>query len=317
MKSFCFWAFDTIFFLFAFPASLILWIVRRIGVARLPACKRALLSVGVFPIRRHYYEPLFDTEPLRAILAKERNLPGIDLNLGEQLAMLSELDFAAELLALPLKSDNPLTFHYHNSRFGPGDAELLYSIIRRFQPRRLIEIGSGFSTLVARQALNRNEKDDNGHPCAHICIEPYEEPWLEQCGATVRRQRVETVDKSLFLELEENDILFIDSSHVIRPGGDVVCEYLQILPLLKPGVLVHVHDIFTPRDYPASWVCDDLRFWNEQYLLEAFLCHNASFKILSALNYLKHNYPENVAVKFPVLGQEMWREPGSFWMRRV
>ena len=231
--------------------------------------------------------------------------------------MLSELDFAAELLALPLKSDNPLTFHYHNSRFGPGDAELLYSIIRRFQPRRLIEIGSGFSTLVARQALNRNEKDDNGHPCAHICIEPYEEPWLEQCGATVRRQRVETVDKSLFLELEENDILFIDSSHVIRPGGDVVCEYLQILPLLKPGVLVHVHDIFTPRDYPASWVCDDLRFWNEQYLLEAFLCHNASFKILSALNYLKHNYPENVAVKFPVLGQEMWREPGSFWMRRV
>ena len=314
---FCVGVLDVILFPAALIASLVMLAVRRIGVERLSACKAALRSVGVFPIRRHYYEPLIDTEPLRAGLATPRDLPGIDLNVSEQLALLSEFDFGAELRSLPLKSDGQRGFFYHNPRFGPGDAELLYCMIRRFKPRRLIEIGSGFSTLVARQALERNGKDDPAHSCEHVCIEPYEEPWLEQCGATVRRERVEAVDKSIFLELVEDDILFIDSSHMIRPGGDVLCEYLQILPRLKPGVLVHVHDIFTPRDYPAAWVCDEVRFWNEQYLLEAFLCHNRSFKIVSALNYLKRHYPAETAARLPVLGAEMWREPGSFWMRRL
>ena len=190
-------------------------------------------------------------------------------------------------------------------------------MIRRFKPRRLIEIGSGFSTLIARKAIACNLQERPGCGCRHTCVEPYEEPWLEQCGATVLRQRVESVDKSLFHQLAEDDILFIDSSHMIRPGGDVLCEYLEILPALRPGVLIHVHDVFTPRDYPAAWVCDEVRFWNEQYPLEAFLCGNRSFKVVLALNHLKHQYPAEVALKLPVLGREMWRQPGSFWMRRV
>ena len=317
MKIFSVRLLDLILFVFALVASSILLAVRRIGVDRLPACKKALLTVGIFPIRRHYYEPLFDTEPLRAGLEKERDLPGIDFNVTEQLQLLAEFDYGDELLRLPLHSDNPLTFHYHNSRFGPGDAELLYSMIRHYKPRRLVEIGSGFSTLMARQALARNEQESSGLRCDHICIEPYEEPWLEQCGATILRQRVETVDNAIFQELGQNDILFIDSSHMIRPGGDVLCEYLQILPLLKPGVLVHIHDIFSPRDYPAGWICDEVLFWNEQYLLEAFLCHNDSFKVVSALNYLKHHHSAEVAAKFPILGREAARNPGSFWIRRV
>ncbi len=131
------------------------------------------------------------------------------------------------------------------------------------------------------------------------------------------RRRVEEVDRGLFAKLEENDILFIDSSHIIRPGGDVLCEHLQILPSLKKGVLVQVHDVLIPRDYHAKWICDEVRFWNEQYLLEAFLCHNRAFKIVSALNYLKHQYPDKVAAAFPVLGKDMWREPGSFWIQRI
>ena len=96
--------------------------------------------------------------------------------------------------------------------------------------------------------------------------------WLNDVsGIEVLRQRVEQMDKQLFLELEENDILFIDSSHMIRPQGDVLCEYLEILPTLRPGVLVHIHDIFTPRDYPDEWLIDEVKLWNEQYLLEAFL----------------------------------------------
>ncbi|MDZ4715991.1 MAG: class I SAM-dependent methyltransferase [Cytophagales bacterium] len=309
---------DIVLFPLSLLAAPILWAVRRIGVERLPICKKALLLVGVFPIRRHYYEPLFDTESLREGLSRERDLPGIDLNVAEQLDLLSQFSYAEELLAFPLVASSPETYFYHNSRFGPGDAEFLYSMIRRFKPQRLVEIGSGFSTLMARHAIAQNEQESPGLKCDHVCIEPYEEPWLEKCGAKVLRQRVEVVDPEIFLQLEENDILFIDSSHMIRPGGDVLFEYLQVLPRLKPGVLVHVHDIFTPHDYPALWVTDEIRFWNEQYLLEAFLCHNRSFKILGALNYLKRNYPKEIAARLPVLGREMEnRDPASFWMRRL
>jgi len=126
------------------------------------------------------------------------------------------------------------------------------------------------------------------------------------------------MDKQLFLELGENDILFIDSSHVIRPQGDVLCEYLEILPTLRSGVLVHIHDIFTPRDYLDQWLIDEVKLWNEQYLLEAFLSCNFEFEIIAALNFLKHRHPAELAAKFPMLGENIAHcEPGSFWIRKV
>ncbi len=112
-------------------------------------------------------------------------------------------------------------------------------------------------------------------------------------------------------------MLFIDSSHMIRPQGDVVCEYLEILPTLKRGVFVHVHDIFTPRDYPAIWVKDQVRFWNEQYLVEAFLTGNRDFKIVGALNFLKHHHSDEIKRRFPALAAEFdASEPGSLWIER-
>ena len=111
----------------------------------------------------------------------------------------------------------------------------------------------------------------------------------------VIRQPVETVDKTIFTCLESNDILFIDSSHIIRPQGDVLCEYLQILPVLQPGVLVHVHDIFTPKDYLDEWLREQGLFWNEQYLLEAFLSGNTDYEIIAALNFLKHHHWDRIS----------------------
>ncbi len=154
MRGFWVWLADLALAPLLLLASTVMRAVRRLGVERLAACKSCLLWVGVFPIRRHYYEPLFHTEPLRSKLGSERELPGIDLNVPEQLALLAEFTYSKELLALPLDAVTPQTFHYHNTRFGPGDAELLYSMIRRFRPRRLIEIGSGMSTLGARLALD-------------------------------------------------------------------------------------------------------------------------------------------------------------------
>ena len=120
-----------------------------------------------------------------------------------------------------------------------------------------------------------------------MCIEPYEMPWLEAAPVTVRRERVEDVPTEVFSSLEAGDILFIDSSHMIRPQGDVVHEYLQILPVVKSGVFIHIHDIFLPREYPFEWLDVHGLLWNEQYLLEALLSGGTTYRMIGALNWLK------------------------------
>jgi hypothetical protein len=300
-------------------SAFILKQLRRAGVARMPLSRAALDWVGVLPVRDHYYEPLVvPPRSLAARLGEDRELPGLDLNVAAQLELLRNLRFADELAVFPRRKVREAEFYYDNDAFVAGDAEYFYSMLRHFKPRQLIEIGSGFSTLLARAALARNRAQDPACACRHICIEPYEMPWLERIeGLEVRRQRVEEVEVSLFEGLGANDILFIDSSHVIRPRGDVVFEYLEVLPRLKPGVLVHVHDIFTPKDYLARWVIEERRLWNEQYLLEAFLSCNERFEVVAALNYLAHHHPEELAAAAPVFGAaRQHAEPGSFWIRR-
>jgi hypothetical protein len=135
-------------------------------------------------------------------------------------------------------------------------------------------------------------------------------------GINLLEKKAEDIDPVLFMNLEANDILFIDTSHIIRPQGDVVFLYLEILPQLKKGVFVHIHDIFTPRDYPDRWIIEENRLWNEQYLLEAFITMNKDFRIIGALNYLMHNFNEQLSGKLPVLANEKEREPGSFWMMK-
>lgn len=130
------------------------------------------------------------------------------------------------------------------------------------------------------------------------------------------REKVEDLEISFFNQLEANDILFIDSSHIIRPQGDILFEYLEILPNLKPGVLIHIHDIFTPKDYLDDWIFKEHLFWNEQYLVEAFLSFNTNFKIIGALNFLYHNYNNLLSEKFPILAMQKNREPGSLWLIR-
>jgi hypothetical protein len=170
---------------------------------------------------------------------------------------------------------------------------------------------------MAAAAIAANAGEDETYSCEHTCIEPYEMPWLEDIGVDVVRSRVEEMDLDLFRSLQRNDVLFIDSSHIIRPQGDVLFEYLEVLPILQSGVIVHVHDIFTPRDYPREWVVDSMRMWNEQYLLEAFLTNNSDFEVLVALNFLKHHHPAALSKACPVLAEEIERrEPGSIWLRR-
>ncbi len=305
---------DLILGVLVIPAASIMWLVRRLGVQRLRICRGILLRIGVLPLRRHYYEPFIGPQDLRRPLHEERDLPGIDWNELGQLAALSTLNFELELRDLARSNSGALEFRFGNGSFESGDAEYLYQVIRRSRPARVLEIGSGQSTLIARAAIAKNREEVGSYVCQHICIEPYENPWLEGTGVRVLRQLVEDVDRRLFEEMDRDDLLFIDSSHVIRPQGDVVTEYLSILPRLRSGVIVHIHDVFSPRDYPAEWVLDKLLLWNEQYLLEAFLTCNHDWTIIGALNFLKHRHFEELKRVCPYLTMD--REPGSIYIRK-
>jgi len=318
LATFAAWPFDILSIPFTLLSSVWLKIVRRFGIQRLPLNKILFNAVGVFPILDKYTEPLFKTESLLEPLDADRDLPGIDLNIGGQLALLDKFQYGHELTQFPLEKRDELEYAYNYGPFLSGDAEYLYSMIRHFRPAIFIEIGAGQSTLMARNAILKNASLDSNYTCEHVCIEPYLAKWLEELPIKVIRQPVELVERTLFESLIKNDILFIDSSHIIRPQGDVLIEYLQILPRLHRGVIVHIHDIFTPRDYLDEWVKKQVVFWNEQYLLEAFLSCNPQFEIIGALNFLKRHYPAELSAKCPILAEQIsHRQPGSLWLRKV
>jgi hypothetical protein len=298
------------------PSALVLRLFRSYGAGRLPITRRVLQLIGVFPVLRHYYEPLFDANDLKKPLNAPRALPAIDFNVEGQLMLLKDLVYAEEFEQFvndEQANASDSAFRIENRSFLSGDAEFLFQFVRHFKPSRIIEIGSGTSTKIASRALAINSASGGLRP-RHICIEPFEQSWLEQLeDIELIRSRVEDCAIDWRNELLAGDLLFIDSSHIIRPQGDVLYEYLEIIPQLANGVLVHVHDIFSPRDYLDRWIRRDVRFWNEQYLLEATLGNTSRYEILAALNQLKHDHYDRLKRVCPYLERD--REPGSFYFR--
>lgn len=277
-------------------------------------CKKVLLKVGIYPLVDQYYEPLFHPRHFYKSTREDRFLPGLNLNDEKQLNFLNTLKYTDELNLLSVEKEKEDEFYYNNDVFGAADAQLYYQILRTYKPKKIIEIGSGFSTLLALEALKNNKKEDSNYSFDFTCIEPYEMPWLEsKKEIKVVREKVELIDKEIFKSLNANDILFIDSSHVIRPQGDVLTIILEILPLIKRGVYIHIHDICTPKDY-YDIELDNFHFFNEQYLLEAFLSFNKVFEILAANYYLSYHHFDALKQKCPILSYE--RGLGSFWMIR-
>ncbi len=279
---------------------------------KLPFCKRTLMHLGVLPVCRHFYEPFFGKKMLRQSLDEPRNLPGINWNSSEQVNFLNNFHFADELNNLGKSRPDKLSFA---RQFSFGDSEYWYSMIRLKKPKKIFEIGSGRSAQVAQLAIEKNQEEESSYTCKHLCIEPNIYSRLRNSGADLMCEKVENVDLKLFQELGQNDILFIDSTHIIRPQGDVVFEYLEILPSLKRGVVVQIHDIFSPRDYPKKIVLDEVGLLNEQYLLEAFLSCNPEWKIIGGLNYLYHNHYEKLKRCCPFLIKDT--NPSSFYIEKI
>lgn len=295
------------------PTSFIMLLYRKIGSHKMTMSTFFLKKIGIFPIIKNYYEPQFDFDKLKHDLKKKRNLPGVNLNTENQLNLLKKFSYKQELIDLNLDSkDSNINFNIDNNFFERGDAEIYYQIIRFFKPKKIVEIGSGQSTLIALEAIKKNKLENNSL-AELICIEPYENNWLENLGIEVLRKKIEDVELDLCKNLEANDILFIDSSHIIRPQGDILKEFLEILPVLKPGVIIHIHDIYTPRDYPERWLKKETRFYNEQYLVETMLDNSNRYSVLLALNFLKNDYFEELKKQCPYLINST--EPGSFYLK--
>lgn len=206
---------DILLLPFIIPAAYILKLCRRIGLHRLKFTWKILIKIGLIPLINHYYDPFFSEKLLKKPLNEERNLKAIDFNVDEQLKLLDEFSFENEFKNIPNNYKNELSYHFNNGSFSSGDAEYWYNMIRLKKPKRIIEIGSGHSTKIAQIAISKNSELNQNYTCNHICIEPYEMPWLEKLKVNVIREKVEDLD--FFNILEKDDILFIDSSHIIRP----------------------------------------------------------------------------------------------------
>ncbi len=213
---------------------------------------------------------------------------------------------------------------------------MAYCFVRHLKPRQVVEVGGGFSTRVIWKALEANRIHD-GVSGKLTTIEPHPDRLLDsdvKIPIHLVQKAVQDVGPTLFEDLPESDILFLDSSHVVATGSDTVCEYLDILPRLKPGVVIHAHDIFLPADYPREAVLNRLCFWSEQYLLQDFLSCNPYFEVLWASSAMQifhrsalqrafphwrksyRNMPKETRSHIPTLdGESVW--PSSLWMRHV
>lgn len=276
-------------------------------------------GLHVLPV--HYYSPVPNVAGLDPAIWQPRDAAtGIDLRLDEALQTLAEMAdrFRNELDEFPTEPADPRTFHLHNNAYGPGDAETLYCFLRHHKPNRVIEIGCGYSTLVASIAQTRNRDDAPGESFSYTCIEPFLPPYLRPTppGVTeVIEKSVQSTPIARFEELQAGDVLFIDSTHVVALGSDVVYEYLEILPRLRPGVLVHIHDIFLPNDYPRQWADKSRFFWNEQYLLHAFLLFNDTFRVILPLHALFTQRKAELQEILPSLKRS--GGPAGFWIEKL
>jgi Methyltransferase domain len=271
---------------------------RREHVERL--VRRVARWAGLDAVRADFNSPVVDPSALPAtIWERESPMPGLELDLDKQLEMIEQR--LSRLIGDFKAQPNPW--------YGPMDADLLFAMVRAVRPSRVLELGSGYSTLVIQQAL------EDG--VVHEVVDPWPSPLLARLGArlTVRTQSAADVPEPLFEALGEGDILFVDTSHTVRPGGEVVRLVLEVLPQLRPGVIVQIHDFFRPFEYPRVLYEQFNLHWQEQYLVQAFLAYNAGFEILLANHALWRLRRDRVRSLFPALREGM--EPSALWLRRV
>lgn len=270
----------------------------------------------------NFHSPIPDIRTLKSdIWSKKSDLLGVDINGKKQLEMLSLFTskYKNEYDLFPKNKTTISNQYYLNNGFFMGvDGEILYCMIRHFKPKKIIEIGSGYSTCLFAEALLKNKDEVDEYDCEFVVIDPFPNEVVKKGFNGLSKlisKPVQDIPLSEFTKLTDNDFLFIDSTHVLKIGSDVQYEYLEIIPSLNKGVIIHAHDIFIPSELPRNYVLQRGFYWNEQYLLQAFLMFNSSFEVMWAASYMHLNHPEKLEESFGSYDNvKTW--PKSFWFRR-
>ncbi len=282
-------------------------------------------KLGFHLVPHHFYQPIPDFDRIPEHLWEDSGDPlGIAFPLDRMAELLATIvrDFGEELRSFPVEDPQPGKFHgfyLHNTYFGSVDAEILYGIVRTRRPRRIIEIGSGFSTRLMRSAIERNIADHPAHKCKLITVDPFASESLDADASApwgVMRYPVQALDPDSVRELEPRDMLFIDSSHVLCTGSDVAFAFQELIPRIGPGVLVHIHDVFIPGEYPRKWVKTRRTAWNEQYILQALLTCSETYRVYFAGQWMRVRHP-NLLGKHITSFHPEFTSPGSFYFERV
>lgn len=262
---------------------------------------RALERVGVHVLPAHFYSPVADRRWLQQnpeLWRKPFELPGVEWDIDAQAAWLEEAcrPYANEVRGFPFLQT--LAERGIGFRYGLIEAQLLHCVLRTYAPPRIVEIGSGASTSISSDAVSRNVAE--GRPASTITsIDPYAPPELTSLPhVEVLASPAQTIDASITEQLGEGDLLFIDSTHVVKTGSELHRIYLDLLPRLKPGVLVHIHDTYLPYLY-SPWVFTDPWDWQETALLAALLTNNSHLEVVCSQPALHHAAPERVQAVLP------------------
>ena len=263
------------------------------------------LKLHVTPV--HFYSPIPNTDNLDAsVYEKIYDCISIDWNLDVQLDFLTKIFYNYYNEYFPVE----------NSGLSMVDSFVLYSMIRKYKPNIIIEIGAGNSTKIALEAVAKNRMDN--HPTQFYSIEPYPADYLKDIyvdGYKLIEKKVQDIEISF---LKEADLLFIDSSHVSKINSDVNYQILEIIPSLKTGSIVHWHDILIPSNYSKLWINNGNMFFNESYMLHAFMSFNRAFKIIWSSMYMQLNHPGKMKKQFSYLSPDnIDQQNTSFWIQKV
>ncbi len=265
----------------------------------------------------HFYSPITDAHEAELHLdrVRERDGPLLGINLNDDLIQnnWNVLSNAAADIPFTERANEQLRYYYLNDQFSFGDACTYYAQLKSLRPSKIIEIGSGYSSALALDTCEILDLDTN-----LIFIEPYPQRLnnllrkSDTQRVTLIEDKVQNVDLSVFEELQENDILFIDSSHVAKTGSDVCFEVFEIIPRLNSGVYIMIHDMFYPFEYSKRWSIDEGRSWNELYLIRALLMYNQKLSIEFFNHYFALKFPELAHSKCPLF---MKNCGGSLWLK--
>ena len=283
-------------------------------------------STSVFAESGHFYSPIQDPKEVETYLASalyQRQRTRVDALLDYPGMAQIWRQIRVGVVAFPLMPELGFRYYIANNQFQMIDSAVASAMLTHLNPTRIVEIGCGFSTAAMFDTIDRMAAPRLQN---FTCIDPDMSRLdaLSLSGKIERRaERVQDVDLAVFAELKAGDILFIDSSHVLKAASDVHYEYLHILPSLPSGVIVHIHDVFYPFEYPRQWLLREVRAWNEAYLVDMMLTYGNGYEVLFFNHAMIENYPSVLDEELRLLEREKELRPrahqrtnGSIWLKK-